>query len=1392
MVKKDSYTYSGGMNVDLPPSKRAKDQYFMLKNGRITSSYSDGDDQNIGTHGVIKSQSGNEALFSINSIISISGAGGNITATFSITAGATQNQSFVFTGKTNTEIVGLNSLLITPDTGIKILAACSDGPSTYLLTTSTLGIDCIWKYSEQTTVRGGIELLYINSLGWNQASTFDIVVNTESESVIKMYIADGVHQVFSLNILGGADIDKPKKVLYMVPEYTVSQPFVREQVMGGSHIAGALQYAYNLFNMSGGQTKLSPASELVYMGKGATQGGGAVNEVVGMSNVVQIDNIDQNYDYIRLYSIKYSDLNTAPIVSVVDEFTNTSNGTLIFTDDGRVKYPITLEALTYLGGTDIVPRAIISKKNRLIMANITDNIWDINDGLGVSDANYFDTRAYSCTYGNSTVVISSTFGGNETLNHVGRAYTSGGVDVPAIHDCKQAKDTYFYNPASNTSPGGEGRFISYTVDKMSTAAITAAGYNVDQSRYMKCGEVYRWGVEFYNAKSKKSTPQWICDVKAPNDYYGFADNTRVTITFIISEAGKARLQAQGIVGYKFLRVERQEIDRTVVAQGIVTPMIFQVTGDDAHLNSNESQGAVFNSGNAKISSPWVRHIQDQVDISASMFPGQVGAQNVKINAASHNSCISPHSTYSTSNIHVYPWVEIYRDPDNVPAGSTWLHISYQDTKVLQIFSPESTFGGPILNSGMKYRVAGTLKQTTRSVHGRMMYVATRDVWEDKSRIGITNLAVNSTGDKYVNPLHFSGYIGPNHPRPGYGKDDDGIGTEQLIHYYREYAFNTSLSSSANNTRAILGAPELGRHETAVSSYSNYGQYKYTNSLQSILADGRVEWMRGGAPNGDAWDTPLYGVDAIASQNITMVDDAGMTMESIFGLAFVNEGKTSTADDNVLMFEIINDIENQYGGNSYEDRSINKYIGVGTYQNITTAPAVSTIINSGDVFVGQFKFARIARIDGVQLSDNRMQMTEIVSIPVETTINLKMRNDTSLGSWNTTFMPTNDTFHKYNLAYSQEPNALVSQPDPFLFVKNTKFTNRILASKAKTSGETIDSWLDVLVNEEIYLEGEFGAINRMVKFNDILYVFQRDGVAVVSVLPRVQIQGSDAIGIELGVGQVLSTYQYINTNSGCADFNGIVSTSSAVYYGDRIRRTINIIDGQSVTGLSDSLGMSAYIKGYDTNLLYKPSYNLSYDPITDDVFFTITRQSSDDSGKTETLVYNEKARKFVSILDLPASTMFTIDGKLHSVPLSNEKSVWSHFIGHNTCNFYGTQYDMELTLCLNPEQAEQDCIFNALEWTHDIVDANDPNIHYNENITGMSSWSDYLTAINANVSTIQRRFRMSRLFIPRSASDSLSRMRGHYLFVKMKYSPVVAGSFRHIILNDIVLYYNAQR
>jgi len=217
--------------------------------------------------------------------------------------------------------------------------------------------------------------------------------------------------------------------------------------------------------------------------------------------------------------------------------------------------------------------------------------------------------------------------------------------------------------------------------------------------------------------------------------------------------------------------------------------------------------------------------------------------------------------------------------------------------------------------------------------------------------------------------------------------------------------------------------------------------------------------------------------------------------------------------------------------------------------------------------------------------------------------------------------------------------------------------------------------------------------------------------------------------------------------------------------------------------------------------------LGYDPMTDDVLFGIAKgyASTPPSPASEVLMYNENISKFFSIYEFSPEFFCSVDGQLHSVPKSDTSKLYTHFTSGNSCNFYGVQKELELTICLNPEGGVNDNVFNAIEWTHDVISTTDKTTNYSsdiknssfadgtDNITYFSAWNDYLTSnvlTTTLASDIKRRFRISRLYIPRDATYPISRMRGQYLFIKIKYLPGTTN--KSIFINDITLYYNALR
>ena len=81
----------------------------------------------------------------------------------------------------------------------------------------------------------------------------------------------------------------------------ILEPEIIDVIKGGTHTAGRIQYAYNLYRLNALQTKLSPLSRMVSLTKGEGAGGGNLNEVVASIPVVRISDIDLNYTHIKVY-----------------------------------------------------------------------------------------------------------------------------------------------------------------------------------------------------------------------------------------------------------------------------------------------------------------------------------------------------------------------------------------------------------------------------------------------------------------------------------------------------------------------------------------------------------------------------------------------------------------------------------------------------------------------------------------------------------------------------------------------------------------------------------------------------------------------------------------------------------------------------------------------------------------------------------------------------------------------------------------------------------------------------------------------------------------------------------------------------------------------------------
>jgi hypothetical protein len=1178
--------------------------------------------------------------------------------------------------------------------------------------------------------------LFSGKLEFRTQNLIETEIYIESMDVKKVYWVDGRNQLRHINIIPKLDLNgipraytQDEATLFdSVPTVEFSAPYVDSFDYGGSHTSGMIQYAYNLISKGGSQTAISPTSELYPINK--TKGGGAVNEVVGKIFNVKIDEVDVKYDIIRLYSIKYTSYNVTPIIGVIAEESIGGNTIFTFSDDGRVIRNITPEEFLFLGGTAYKPKHITSKFNRLIVANMTELYFDI------TPANY-DTRAYRFESNSATTVINNKDLPNDIVYSDAQStmrLQSNNAIVPYEHDCIRGFSTHLYQ-RNSTTYGATGTNIDVAIVQQSLP---------NPRNVLKSGEIYRIGIEFYNNRGQTTPPKWICDIKAP---LGNLNGLHNTLT--VNLRNTSLLTSSGVVGWRILRVERTEADKTILAQGIVNPLIFQnYTAVNAALPTIGASRTLANSNKLKVPSPFMRNLTNL---------SEVGYPDVKIYSMLHGGAIQQRAAKKYNGNNEDPRGEIHLDePYNAPTQN-----SFQETRLFQMYSPDFIFGNISPTDSMKYKVIGSCVNTiSNCATWANQYLAdTQTLRTTLKRFGVSSLYFNSINDKVDkdnnDQFHQNSRIG------GVG----GRNVQSKYQYHRKYTFG-GFSNSPDTEYNILDAPMLiGTGESSIAYGGQPSKYQFNNNLYSVLADKHSE------------DSDCLGIVSVNSdciKSLLMADSSESYLESILS------PKVQSATDATGLIEIMRTLSNQYGGNTYEARSRNTYLRIGRYKPITTTS--NNIVEAGDTFVGNFSFARIMQ-NPTQIIDAKYYvMTEIVEFLVETSIDISNRNDLSIKGWDSKFMPSFDEYHDYNPVYSQQPTFNSTTATPFTFTLTRYFPHKINATKVKVNGELVDSWTDILINEEMYLDGKYGAINKLIRSKDEVYAFQDQAIANIQISPRVQTVATDGVGIELGIGNVLYTHVYISTVSGSVNSQCVFASPDVIYYLDLSNKTINKVEQGRVVGLSDPAGLHSFLhSSVDYNTLkYNNSVVGVFDHVSNDAYFTTPQF---------TLAYNEAINSFTSRYSfIPSRYIFSHHG-LHSVYFNNaQNTAFLHKHGNGPVGtFYGVKYPSYITFIFNPEP-DGDCVFNNIEFKSEAyVEGNDVPT---ETLKKIHCWNEYQDSGEIDLvvgRNISRRYRDWNLYIPRVQGSPLQRMRGQWIYCKLEYDNALDYN---MIIHDILLSYDS--
>lgn len=469
---------------------------------------------------------------------------------------------------------------------------------------------------------------------------------------------------------------------------------------------------------------------------------------------------------------------------------------------------------------------------------------------------------------------------------------------------------------------------------------------------------------------------------------------------------------------------------------------------------------------------------------------------------------------------------------------------------------------------------------------------------------------------------------------------------------------------------------------------------------------------------------------------------------------------------------------QYGGNTYAERTLNTYINCSHFRPIRTSTvdvSDSFFCYGGDVTNGYMDSMR----SRVSYGGGTWRSTTFY-YPANSPVNRGLRHGDCMN-----FTPNGGSFlagtewvgietYDYNTVYSCQNNIVKYYPKPLSFNNTEIFDNRFYISEIKINGESSDSWAVFLANNYWDAEGDKGPINSMMPLNDKMYFWQDRAFGIIQINPRAVVTDVNAVNnaeLQIGTGLPLQRHDYITINAGTKHQGSTIASYGKLYWYDANTFKMWVFNpGGGLQPLSDIKGFYSFftkylnteIQNYDKptcaldELTTPIGFGLNgvvavYDNRHQRVIYTFHTSKSPNVQKSFTFTINELTDTITSFYSF-TPRMYMGDGK--QVFSFDETDIYVHNQGEYN-NFYGVLYDSYIKFIVNPNP-NLTKVFDNFVWDSQAtkyVSATDSYQNYNDiTFTHIRVTNDYQNTDKqalANNTDIKRKERSWQLDVPRN-------------------------------------------
>lgn len=404
------------------------------------------------------------------------------------------------------------------------------------------------------------------------------------------------------------------------------------------------------------------------------------------------------------------------------------------------------------------------------------------------------------------------------------------------------------------------------------------------------------------------------------------------------------------------------------------------------------------------------------------------------------------------------------------------------------------------------------------------------------------------------------------------------------------------------------------------------------------------------------------------------------------------------------------VTNQYGGNTFTARSLNKYISTGNYVPVNTSSSINTFTTfGGDTFVTIFDNVKQFRNDSGEVPGVG-DIHTIRFFPVETSVNIDLRYTLGTEARVPNKDELADSFDSedfyYDPVYSVENNIKSFFPKPDPYQPTTVYDVAIYNSQTKINGELKDSWTNFKSTDYKEADSKYGALTSLQTLKNQLIFLQPKATGIAAVNERLLVN-TTAGSLSLGTGGVLERLDYADTTSGCQHRFAITKNKEQLFYFDGRDKQIKTFSGET-TPVSIVKGLSAYFNQQVTTRMYEDNPYLwkgitaTYDNRFKEAIFTFL-DLYEENDVSFTVAYNSIVDCFSSFYSF--HPVCYINDSYNIITQPDDVLLNKLYI-HNNAGF-GDFYDetdkrpCSLSLLVNPNQLDK--VFDNFQWYSESED-----------------------------------------------------------------------------------------